>query len=40
MTAWWDWPQTELRGIVEILCSNRVHDLLEYAKKRRLQLNS
>ncbi len=37
-TKWWDWPETELRGIVEILCSDRVDDLLEYAKKRKIYL--
>jgi acetyltransferase-like isoleucine patch superfamily enzyme len=33
-TAWWDWPTNELCGIVEILCSDRVHELFVYADKR------
>jgi acetyltransferase-like isoleucine patch superfamily enzyme len=37
-TAWWDWPEAELRGIVEILCSDRVKDLLAYANQRKRQL--
>jgi acetyltransferase-like isoleucine patch superfamily enzyme len=36
-TAWWDWPEAELRGIVEILCSDRIPELLDYAKKRKNQ---
>lgn len=35
--AWWDWPEAELRGIFEILCSDRVDDLLDYAKRRECQ---
>ncbi len=37
-TAWWDWPEAELRGIVEILCSDRIPELLDYAQKRKYQI--
>jgi chloramphenicol O-acetyltransferase type B len=33
-TSWWDWPEQEILGIVEILCSQDVTALLAYAEKR------
>lgn len=33
--AWWDWPEAELRGIVELLCSDQIPALLDYAQKRK-----
>lgn len=35
--AWWDWPLAELRGIMPLLCSDQIQDLLEYAQQRRQQ---
>lgn len=35
MAAWWDWPITEILSVVEILCSDRVEDLLKYARERQ-----
>jgi len=32
--AWWDWPVTELRGVMELLCSDQIHRLLDYAQQR------
>jgi acetyltransferase-like isoleucine patch superfamily enzyme len=37
LIAWWNWPEPELRGIVDILCSDRLDDLFEYAKRRSRQ---
>lgn len=34
-TAWWTWPEAEVRGIVQLLCSNRIDDFLAYARGRR-----
>jgi len=33
--AWWDWPMTEVREVVEILCSDQVHNLISYSKNRK-----
>lgn len=33
--AWWDWPMTEVLGVVDLLCSTQVNDLLTYARNRR-----
>ncbi len=32
--AWWDWPVAELRGIMELLCSDQIQRLLDYAQQR------
>lgn len=32
--AWWNWPEAELRGIMELLCSDQIHLLLDYAQRR------
>ncbi len=37
-SAWWDWPEEELRGIVDILCSDQISALLDYASKRKHQI--
>lgn len=34
-TAWWDWPLTEVREVVELLCSDQVHNLVAYAQNRK-----
>lgn len=34
-TAWWDWPSTEVREVVELLCSDHFHDFVTYAKNRK-----
>jgi chloramphenicol O-acetyltransferase type B len=31
---WWDWPEEEILGIVDILCGEDVDALLAYAKRR------
>lgn len=33
--AWWDWSIPEVRGVVELLCSDQVHNLLAYARNRK-----
>lgn len=33
--AWWDWPLTEIRSVMELLCSDQVHQLIAYAKTRK-----
>lgn len=33
--AWWEWPQLELLKIMDILCSDRIDLLLEYAQRRK-----
>lgn len=38
--AWWDWPEAELRGIMELLCSDQVSRLLDYAQKRKDQIGT
>jgi len=34
-SAWWDWPITEVREIVELLCSDQVLQFLAYARNRK-----
>lgn len=33
-TAWWTWPETEIRQIVHLLCSAEVGRFLDYARNR------
>jgi chloramphenicol O-acetyltransferase type B len=33
-TAWWNWPESEIRSIVRLLCSDQVDQLLSYASTR------
>lgn len=33
-TAWWDWPEAELRQVMATLCSNDIHAFLAYARQR------
>jgi len=33
--AWWDWSLTEIRSVMELLCSDQVHRLIAYAKTRK-----
>jgi acetyltransferase-like isoleucine patch superfamily enzyme len=34
-SVWWEWPLKEVLGVVELLCSDQVEELLTYAKKRK-----
>lgn len=33
-SAWWDWPDAELQGLVETLCSDDIEAFLSYARQR------
>lgn len=33
-TAWWSWPESEVRAIVDLLCSDDVKPLIDYARRR------
>lgn len=33
-TAWWTWPEAEVRGAVEALCSDDIEAFLAYARQR------
>ncbi len=33
--AWWNWPMSEVRGVVDLLCSDQVNNLLIYARNRK-----
>ncbi len=33
-TAWWTWPEAEVRGAVETLCSDDIEAFLAYARQR------
>lgn len=33
-SAWWDWPESEIRQIVQKLCSDDLADFLAYARSR------
>ncbi|MGB2832888.1 MAG: CatB-related O-acetyltransferase [Methylotenera sp.] len=33
-SKWWDWPETEVLSIVDMLCSNNIATFLEYVKNR------
>jgi len=33
--AWWNWPIDEILSVVELLCSDRVEDLIKYANDRQ-----
>lgn len=34
-SAWWDWPEEEVRANVEKLCSDDIESFLAYAKQRK-----
>lgn len=34
-TAWWDWPEAEVRQIAPMLCQSNFDELIAYAKNRR-----
>lgn len=34
--AWWNWPISEVRGIVGYLCSDNIQKFLAYAKNRKI----
>lgn len=33
-SAWWNWPEAEVRRISPLLCSDRLDDFLAYARRR------
>lgn len=33
-SAWWDWPETEIRHIVDKLCSDDLEGFITYARSR------
>ena len=33
-TAWWDWPEDEIRAVVDQLCSDDIEAFLAYARQR------
>lgn len=33
-SAWWDWPEAELHGLVDKLCSDDIEGFLAYARQR------
>lgn len=35
-TAWWEWPEQEVRSISSLLCSERVDEFLDYARQRAI----
>lgn len=34
-SAWWDWPEAEVKAVARTLCSNDIEGLLDYAQARR-----
>lgn len=32
--AWWSWPEAEIREIVDLLCTDDIQPLLDYARRR------
>lgn len=39
-SAWWDWPEEEIRTVVSLLCSEDLAAFLSYARSRALAGNS
>jgi chloramphenicol O-acetyltransferase type B len=37
-SAWWEWPEQEVRSIAGLLCSDRLDEFLEYARQREAGL--
>ena len=35
-SAWWDWPETEVLSVVDMLCSKDISVFLEYANTRKV----
>ena len=33
--AWWDWPEEEIRSVVDRLCSSDIEAFLAYARQRQ-----
>lgn len=33
-SAWWTWPESEVRSVCELLCSSRLDEFIAYAKRR------
>lgn len=38
-TAWWDWPEEELKQVMDKLCSDKVNDFLDYAQRRNRRVS-
>ncbi|MDX1298673.1 MAG: CatB-related O-acetyltransferase [Pseudomonas sp.] len=36
-TAWWEWPEQEVRSISPLLCSDQLDSFLQYARQRAAQ---
>ncbi|WP_248743102.1 MULTISPECIES: CatB-related O-acetyltransferase [unclassified Pseudomonas] len=34
-SAWWDWPEAELHGLAQKLCSDDIEGFLDYARQRQ-----
>ena len=39
-TAWWNWPEEEIRAVVSLLCSEDISAFLAYARSQPLEGNS
>jgi len=39
-SEWWLWPESEVRCVVDLLCSNDLSAFIAYAEKRRFQRGS
>lgn len=35
-SEWWNWPEDEVRNVVDKLCSENIANFLEYAKTRKI----
>lgn len=34
-SAWWYWPETEVRSVAHLLCSSDIEPFIEYLKQRQ-----
>ncbi len=39
-SAWWEWPEQEVRDISPLLCSDRLEDFLDYARQRLMPIEN
>ncbi|MFZ3022811.1 CatB-related O-acetyltransferase [Pseudomonas sp.] len=35
-TAWWEWPEQEIRVVSHLLCSDRLDEFIDYARQREV----
>jgi hypothetical protein len=35
-SVWWEWPESEIRQIVDLLCSNDLSAFIAYARSRSM----